>query len=294
LQEPFNPPQPPLGFSRNHLDRSANKRRDTAWLAAQRADPRAVLVEIAGDKVELIDGAIRTRHPREDEEAVFLGCDPTGKPWFAARADSAGESWRDLRSIAIEGALAQHDIGLLAQARSLVNWHMTHGFCAHCGVATNMADGGYRRHCDGCGTDHFPRTDPVIIIVVRSKRGLLLGRQSNWVPGMYSALAGFMEPGETIEDAARREVHEESAIRVGEVRYVTSQPWPFPSSLMIGLIGEALNEDIVVDPVELEQARWFERDELIAMREERHAQGLRFPTRMAIAHHLILEALHLP
>jgi len=294
LQEPFNPPKPPLGFSRNHLDRCANKRRDSQWLVEQRADPRAVLVEIAGDKVDLADGAIRTRHPREDEEAVFLGCDPTGKPWFAARAASAGEAWRDLRSIAIEGAVAQHDIGLLAQARSLVNWHMTHGFCAQCGTATKMADGGYRRHCDACGSDHFPRTDPVIIIVVRSKRGLLLGRQSSWVPGMYSALAGFMEPGETIEDAARREVHEESAIRVGDVRYVTSQPWPFPSSLMIGLIGEALNDDIVVDPVELEQARWFERDELIAMREERHAEGLRFPTRMAIAHHLILEALHFP
>jgi NAD+ diphosphatase len=294
LQEPSNPPKPPLGFSRNHLDRSANKRRDNAWLMAQRADPRAVLVEIAGDKVELSESAIRTRYPREDEEAVFLGIDPTGRPWFAARAGSAGENWRDLRSIAIEGAVAQEDIGLLAQARSLVNWHMTHGFCAQCGAATKMADGGYRRHCDGCGSDHFPRTDPVIIIVVRSKRGLLLGRQSSWVPGMYSALAGFMEPGETIEDAARREVHEESAIRVGDIRYVTSQPWPFPSSLMIGLIGEAQNEEIVVDPVELEQARWFERDELIAMREERHAEGLRFPTRMAIAHHLILEALHLP
>jgi NAD+ diphosphatase len=294
LQEPFSPPKPPLGFSRNHLDRCANKRRDSQWLGQQRADPRAVLVEIAGDKVDLADGAIRTRRPSEDEEAVFLGCDPTGKPWFAARAASAGEGWRDLRSIAIEGAVAQDDIGLLAQARSLVNWHMTHGFCAQCGTATKMADGGYRRHCDACGSDHFPRTDPVIIIVVRSQRGFLLGRQSSWVPGMYSALAGFMEPGETIEDAARREVHEESAIRVGDVRYVTSQPWPFPSSLMIGLIGEALNEDIVVDPVELEQARWFARDELIAMREERHAEGLRFPTRMAIAHHLIFEALHLP
>jgi NAD+ diphosphatase len=287
-------PEPALGFSLNHLDRSANKRRDSQWLAAQRADERAMLVEIAGDKVDLVDGAIRTRRPRDDEEAVFLGCDPKGRPWFAARVATAGEAWRDLRSIAIEGAVPQHDIGLLAQARSLVNWHLTHGFCAQCGTATSMADGGYRRHCAGCGSDHFPRTDPVIIIVVRCKRGLLLGRQSSWAPGMFSALAGFMEPGETIEDAARREVHEESAIRVGEIRYVASQPWPFPSSLMIGLIGEALSENIAIDPVELEQARWFDRDELIAMREERHPDGLRFPTRMAIAHHLVLTALHLP
>jgi len=283
-----------LGYTVNIIDRCANKRRDAAWLASQVSDPRAGVIEIAGDKVAITNGHPRTRPPSEGEELVLLGQDTTGRPYFAARALNAGDDWRDLRSIAIEGVVAPEEQGLLAQARSLVNWHLTHGFCAQCGTPTTITDGGYRRHCPSCNADHFPRTDPVIIIVVRSRLGLLLGRQSFWAPGMYSALAGFMEPGETIEDAARREVFEESAIRVGEIHYVKSQPWPFPSSLMIGLIGEAQNEDIVIDPVELETARWFERDELLLMREERHPQGFKFPTRMAIAHHLILAALHVP
>jgi len=283
-----------LGYTVNTIDRCANKRRDAAWLASQVSDPRAGVIDIAGDKVAIADGHPRTRPPGEGEELVFLGQDTTGRPYFAARALNAGDDWRDLRSIAVEGTVAPEEQGLLAQARSLVNWHLTHGFCAQCGTPTTIADGGYRRHCPSCNADHFPRTDPVIIIVVRSPQGLLLGRQSFWAPGMYSALAGFMEPGETIEDAARREVFEESAIRVGDIRYVKSQPWPFPSSLMIGLIGEALNEGIVIDPVELETARWFGRDELLLMREERHAQGFKFPTKMAIAHHLILAALHAP
>jgi NAD+ diphosphatase len=127
--------------------------------------------------------------------------------------------------------------------------------------------------------------------VVKSPKGLLLGRQSFWTPGMYSALAGFMEPGETIEEAARREILEEAGIRVGPVRYVASQPWPFPSSLMIGLIGEAETHDIVLDKKELEDARWFSREELLAMRDGRHEQGFTFPVKMAIAHHLVLAAL---
>ncbi|MBL8905393.1 MAG: NAD(+) diphosphatase [Rhizobiales bacterium] len=286
--------RPLLGFSGNEIDRAANHRRDPAWVAAQRASPKAAVIEIAGDKVATAGPHVQTRSPRESEELVFLGLDHDDRPYFAARAANAEESWRDLRSLAIEGTVPPAELGLLAQARSLINWHMTHGFCANCGVATRMMDGGYRRHCESCGTDHFPRTDPVIIIVVRSARGLLLGRQKIWAPGMYSALAGFMEPGETIENAARREVFEESAIHVGDIHYVMSQPWPFPSSLMIGLIGEAEDDAITVDPVELETARWFGRDELLLMHEERHPDGFKFPTRMAIAHHLILEALQLP
>lgn len=288
------PQRPLLGFSATSIDRSANHRRDQAWVAAQLAHPQAAVIEIAGDKVAIAGAHVQTRPPRETENLVFLGLDDDQRPYFAARAANAEESWRDLRSLAIEGTVSPAELGLLAQARSLINWHMTHGFCANCGVATSMMDGGYRRHCESCGTDHFPRTDPVIIIVVRSPKGLLLGRQKIWAPGMYSALAGFMEPGETIENAARREVFEESAIHVGDIRYVMSQPWPFPSSLMIGLIGEAEDDAITVDPVELETARWFERDELLLMHQEVHPEGLKFPTRMAIAHHLILEALQLP
>ena len=283
-----------LGFSANDIDRCANHRRDQAWLMAQLASPKAAVIDIAGDKVALSDGHIQTRPPQDGEELVFLGRNRDDRPFFAARCANPEEDWRDLRSVAVEAAVSPGELGLLAQARSLINWHITHGFCANCGVATIVMDGGYRRHCKACSLDHFPRTDPVIIIVVRSSKGLLLGRQKIWAPGMYSALAGFMEPGETIENAARREVLEESAISVGDISYVMSQPWPFPSSLMIGLIGEAESEDITVDPVELETARWFDRDELILMREERHPDGFKFPTRMAIAHHLILEALQLP
>jgi NAD+ diphosphatase len=270
------------------------KRADAGWIEAQRRDERAVVIEISGDKVLLANGHPVVRRPRPDEETIFLGRDDEDRPWFALRAENAGDDWRDLRSIAIEGTVPAPELGMLAQARSLINWHLTHGYCANCGAATHMIDGGYRRHCNSCKSDHFPRTDPVVIMVVRSPRGLLLGRQASWAPGMFSALAGFMEPGETIEDAARREIFEESGIKVGEVRYIASQPWPFPSSLMIGLIGEALSENIVIDPAELEQAHWFGREELDQMREGTHPLGRRFPTRMAIAHHLILEALHLP
>jgi NAD+ diphosphatase len=150
-----------------------------------------------------------------------------------------------------------------------------------------MRDGGYRRHCPDCLADHFPRTDPVVIIVVRRGDSFLLGRQASWAPGRYSALAGFMEPGETIEEAARREVLEESGIRVGAIAYVASQPWPFPSSLMIGLVGEALSHDIVIDRTELEDARWFSRAEIRLMFEERHPDGLGVPPPMAIAHKIL-------
>jgi NAD+ diphosphatase len=154
-----------------------------------------------------------------------------------------------------------------------------------------MKDGGYRRHCPHCTSDHFPRTDPVVIITVRFGDQLLLGRQSSWPQGRYSALAGFMEPGETIEEAARREVLEESGIRVGQIGYVASQPWPYPSSLMIGLVGEALNRDIVIDKTELEDARWFSRLEIAQMLDGRHPLSLSVPPPMAIAHRILEAAL---
>jgi NAD+ diphosphatase len=279
-----------LGFAESALDRCANQRADAAWLAAQARHPQAKLVLVAGDRVQVAGGRVEARPLAGEEPTLLLGLDPRGVPWFAAPAETLSPS-ADLRSIAMQGLVPPHEQGLLAQARSLVHWHQRHGFCANCGAATRSVDAGYRRRCDGCAADHFPRTDPVVIIVVRGPSGLLLGRQSSWLPGLYSALAGFMEPGETIEDAARREVFEEAGIRVGAVRYVASQPWPFPSSLMIGLLGEALSEQITPDPLELEDARWFSRAELLAMREGRDPQGRRFPAPMAIAHHLVLAAL---
>ncbi len=221
---------------------------------------------------------------------MFLGVDDTGQSWTAGPSSDT-DQLRDLRGLALEDALPAHLIGLLAQARSLVNWHERHGFCANCGVPTEVRDGGYRRHCPACGLDHFPRTDPVVIMVVTHRGRILLGRQDSWAPGMYSALAGFMEPGETIEDAARREIYEEAGIRVGAIRYIASQPWPFPSSLMIGLVGEAIDDTITIDAREIEEARWFPFDEARMMAERTHPDGLYATHPFAIAHLLVRAAL---
>ncbi|WP_119390208.1 NAD(+) diphosphatase [Taklimakanibacter lacteus] len=279
---------PLLGFCGGSLDRAAAFRSDPGWIAARRAEPTARLVRLNGDKTRIVDSTLHLETP-VDEAAIFLGLDPRGRAIFAGEIVEPAEGMQDLRSLAIEGHLAPEDLALLAQARSLLHWHQRHRYCANCGHETEMKDGGYRRHCVHCAADHFPRTDPVVIIVVRAGGQYLLGRQSSWPTGRYSALAGFLEPGETIEDAARREVREESGIRVGTISYVTSQPWPYPSSLMIGLIGEALNRDIVVDETELEDARWFSREEIVQMLDGRHPEALSTPPPMAIAHR-ILEA----
>ena len=277
-----------LGFCGGSLDRAAAFRSDKDWIAARRAEPSARLLRLNGDKARIVDG--RLHYERTiDDDAIFLGLDEQGQAVFAGEESQPLTDARDLRSLAIEGPLPASELATLAQARSLLHWHQRHRYCANCGQQTEMRDGGYRRHCPHCVTDHFPRTDPVAIIVVRHKDSFLLGRQASWAKGRYSALAGFMEPGETIEEAARREVQEESGIQVGAITYVASQPWPFPSSLMIGLIGEALNHDITIDKTELEEARWFSRTDIRLMFEERHPEAFSVPPPMAIAHK-ILEA----
>lgn len=280
----------PLAFAVNPLDRKANDRPNAQWVAAmkQRADLR--LVRIAGDSTLVEDGRLLTTAGPMPEPCVFLGIDCAGAPWFACKAEPA-EGFRDLRSLALEEALPPEQLGLLAQARSLIQWHERRNFCSNCAARLESADAGYRRHCPSCGMDHFPRTDPVAIMVVRHQGNILLGRQKAWKPGMFSALAGFVEPGETIEDAARREVFEEAGVRVGAVRYVTSQPWPFLSNLMIGLIGEADASEIVLDKNELEEARWFPPDEARLMLERRHPDGLYAANPFAIAHELVRVAL---
>jgi NAD+ diphosphatase len=279
-----------LGFCGGSLDRAAAFRSDPDWIAARRAEQAAKLIRLNGDKTRIAGNALYFEMPVGDE-AIFLGLDPAGHAIFAGESVEPLEEAQDLRSLAIEGRLQQSDLATLAQARSLLHWHQRHRFCANCGHQTEMKDGGYRRHCPHCTTDHFPRTDPVIIIIVRTGDEILMGRQASWPAGRYSALAGFMEPGETIEEAARREVLEESGIRVGAMTYVASQPWPYPSSLMIGLIGEALNRDIVIDKTELEDARWFSRPETAAMLDERHPEALSVPPPMAIAHKILEAAL---
>ena len=279
-----------LAFLGNPLDRCANQRSDEAWLAHLLGQPSTRHIRMSGDKTFVRDGKLQVFEAASQRECVLLGLDADGIGWFASPAQ-ANETLVDLRSLTVAGMLPQDELAILAQARSLLHWHERHGFCANCGVKTEMRDAGYRRHCTACATDHFPRTDPVIIIAVRHKTRMLLGRQSAWPEGMYSTLAGFMEPGETIEEAARREVYEEAGIRVGDIKFHANQPWPFPSSLMIGLIGEALTDDVVIDPKELETARWFERDEVQSMLDKNHPQGLNAPLPLAIAHHLIRACL---
>ena len=280
----------PLAYVLNPLDRRANDRPNAEWVAEQRKRRDAKLIRIAGDATILREGRLLTDNAPSDEVTVFLGLDATGTPWFACRT-SETEGLHDLRSLAMEEALPPEELGILAQARSLIQWHERRNFCSNCAARLKLADAGYRRHCPSCGMEHFPRTDPVVIMVVRHEGRLLLGRQQPWKPGMYSALAGFVEPGETIEDAARREVFEEAGVRVGEVRYVMSQPWPFLSNLMIGLIGEATSDAITLDRNELEDARWFSAEEVRMMIARNHPEGLYATNPMAIAHELVKRAL---
>lgn len=293
------------------LVRPADGRVDEAWLAARRADPRSEVLLFAGDRPLLFRGGESLTRRAPDRlvdapalldgcEPIFLGLDRQDVARFAAplarpeRDVPADVKLIDLRSIALQGLVPGPDLGLLARARSLLHWHARHRFCAHCGAATRPADGGYRRRCGACESDHFPRTDPVVIMVVRRGDRFLLGRQPRFLPGVYSALAGFVEPGESIEDAGRREVAEEAGVRVGAVRYVGSQPWPFPASLMIGFIGEAESDAIEVDRNELEDARWFTREDLQRMLAWDHPEGFKVPPAMAIAHHLIRAAIAEP
>ena len=197
-------------------------------------------------------------------------------------------AFAELRSVM--ATLPPFEAELVASAKALFSWHDTHGFCARCGAKSEVALGGWQRHCPACKTQHFPRTDPVVIMLITRGNQLLLGRSPGWPEGMYSLLAGFVEPGETIENAVRREVAEETGIEVGRVRYLASQPWPFPTSLMIGCAGEAQSEVIRHDPVEIEDALWISREglaEVFAGRNER----IRQPRRGSIAAFLMAEWL---
>jgi NAD+ diphosphatase len=282
------------GFGGNALDRRSERRDEPAFVAETRAHPAARLLLFAADRlVSLGHEAVFTPAEAEAlgaerESAVFLGFDETG-PLFAATApavDEARFTLTNLRSLAIEGWLPAPLLGAVAQGRSILAWHASHGFCANCGTATVLAGFGMRRDCPNCGAHHFPRTDPVVIMLAIDGERCLLGRQVRFPPGVYSALAGFMEPGETIENAVRREIWEEAGVRTRRVAYHASQPWPFPSSLMIGCFAEAVSSDIDPRDRELEDVRWFDRADLPAMLDRTHpTYGA--PPAIAIAHHLL-------
>lgn len=184
--------------------------------------------------------------------------------------------------------LSPREAELAATAKAILGWHATHGFCARCGEATEMTEAGWQRVCPACGAHHFPRTDPVVIMLITHGNSVLLGRSPAWPQGMYSLLAGFVEPGETLEAAVRREVLEEAGVAVGEVSYLASQPWPFPSSLMIGCRGEALGREITLDQVELEDARWLTREDAVDALSGNHAEIL--PARRGAIARFLIEA----
>jgi NAD+ diphosphatase len=273
-------------FSGVALDRASVDRRRPNWLAERRADPRARAVQMSERGIWL-DGA-RLLLAAPSDEAVFLGV-AGDTPLFADDVSGAEPDEgrpAGLREAATE--LPADEAALAAYAGSLLAWHRRHRFCANCGAPTEPRDAGHERHCPVCDAHHFPRTDPVVIVRVTDDRDrLLLGRQGRWPEGRFSLLAGFVEPGETLEEAVRREVAEESGVELGEVSYIASQPWPFPSSLMLGFSALALGGGGEPAPgdYELVEVRWFEREEV-----ERAARGegeLALSPRYSIARRLI-------
>ncbi|MBB4040544.1 NAD+ diphosphatase [Microvirga flocculans] len=293
----------PIAYITNPLVRHSAERDPEALVKAAQ-DSRTAQVILAGDLPVLQTGEPGTSLLPSDamgrlaahQEQVFLGT-LGERPVVATLAapEAAGLfqndpafTVTDLRSIAMRGLVPAEELGLLAMAKSLLDWHRRHRFCANCGAPTQPAQAGFRRDCAACGAQHFPRTDPVVIMLIVRGDKCLMGRQPRFPEKMYSCLAGFLEPGETVEDAVRRETFEESGIRVGAVRYLASQPWPFPSNIMIGCIGEALTDEIHFDGEELDDARWFSKDDVTRMLEGSH-EHFAAPAPIAIANHLLRE-----
>ncbi|HYM17116.1 MAG TPA: NAD(+) diphosphatase [Micropepsaceae bacterium] len=296
-----------IAFSGNPLDRASDKRADAEWLKRARADGKTRVLPLwklqplllgpegASEATALafVEGALASGLGDPEADEVFLGLDD-GVACFArdisalpdplAAALASLGHFRDARSAA--SLLSAREVAILGQAKALIDWHNRHRFCANCGAATASADGGYRRLCPVCKAEHFPRTDPAVIMLVTAGDRCLLGRNKRFTGGHFSTLAGFVEPGETIEEAVKREVFEEVNLRIGEVRYFASQPWPFPSNLMIGCFAESLNQDITVDGHEILTARWFERG-LVKKLLSGESNEVLLPRRDAIAFHLV-------
>ena len=303
-------PSADFRFARFDLDRRADLRDDAVAIDALLARPDARFLVVFGDRplvarcdgtrpTAFLDRTTAERFGADVERAVFLGLAPVADgeapPWFAVAAPRDDEALGgrddveaiDLRALALAGSLAPGEYGALAAGRANLHWHATHRFCARCGAASRMAAAGWKRICPACGAEHFPRTDPVVIMLITDGERCLLGRSPRFPPGMWSCLAGFMEPGETIEAAVRRETHEEAGIAVGRVDYFASEPWPFPASLMIGVVGRATSRTIRRDEIELDDCRWFDRAETARLLDGSHPDGLFAPPPIAVAHHLL-------
>lgn len=294
-------PKPRLGYTGSRVDRAAERRGD---INALEQDAHCRFYAIGSETVVLKNAAAgfdplftlaETRDFTGVAERVFLGR-VDGAPRFAVALDAAtiavlqardDITVTDLRSIAMRGLVDADHLPPLAEGKALLGWHARHRFCPNCGAPTQPVDAGWRRDCANCVTQHFPRTDPVAIMLAIDGERCLLGRSHRFQAGAWSCLAGFIEPGETIEDAVRREVHEEAGILCGRVDYFASQPWPFPSSLMIGCYAQALTREITIDRTELADARWFQREEVALMLARAHPEAFTTPQPVAIAYHIL-------
>jgi NAD+ diphosphatase len=293
------------------LDRLAQKRSDEAFIKSQLESPKARVLLFADLKPVVRSNADRTESklawfsPAELAEfklpvadALFLGCDANAVPHFALavtehrtrHVPGAVERLRpivDLRSLAMQGSMAPDELSLCGMARALAQWHENARHCGHCGGQTRVKDGGWKRRCWACGLEWFPRVDPVVIMLITDGERCLLAHEHRYGDKMYSALAGFIEPGEDVAHAVRREVFEETGVKVGDVTFKSSQPWPFPHSLMLGCVGRAETTELTVDTSELAEARWFSRSEARQMLDRTHPDGLHVPGKQAIANLLV-------
>ncbi len=279
------------GFTGSPLDRVDHIRSDVDAYAALRGDWRARILGLDGlDPMVASEGGLQWQSLADvagDAELILLGL-ADGKPHFVPLVAVRGDAFRSPAIWRALSILPAEDAAIYGTARSLIDWHNAHKFCGRCGSGTAMFRAGWGRKCGGCDTEHFPRTDPVVIMIAEYQGKALLGRQSRFPPGNYSALAGFLEPGESIEEAVRREVSEEAGVQCAAVRYVVSQPWPFGGSqLMMACVAEALDDTITLDTNELEDAMWVTKEEARAALAGDEGRRFNAPPPFAIAHSLL-------
>jgi NAD+ diphosphatase len=298
-----------IPFAGNPLNRASEKRLEANWIESRLHDPSSLIFpmwrlepfllgpENSAPPVQLglLKPGLTDALAADGPPCIFLGLDGD-RAVFAldiSAADNPAKEgplaglgfFRDAR--AAGQMVSIKEAAIIAQAKALIDWHQRHGFCPKCGAPTRLMDAGYRRLCDKCNSEHFPRVDPVVIMLATDGDACLVGRGKLFPQGMFSALAGFIEPGETIEEAVRRELMEEASVKVGEVSYWATQPWPFPSSLMIGCFAKATSRDVKVDQSELAEVRWIERKVARELIEGKRVDGIMVPPPIAIAHHLI-------